>query len=234
MTVTVTVNQMVMRADTAQVSYTISNGSQSQDSLFMFIVDAPARVKTILRPQPDSDWMVDSLVHSNEPAAFWLDLSLVAPSAVTPTLTFESVGLPGVVTNWSIGHWPPKNCCDDDPAGSGEDVFVTRAIQSSTAGVQPWPTDRSTQALIARLRTLSQNVCASPLNWITNSTLCSQLVSDLDTAESFRAAGATSQLQSTMDHYKGLLGTSTAFATGVNSAAFWTLSVNADIIRNSV
>ena len=234
MTVTVTVNQIAMTGDTAQVSYTLSNGSQSQDSLFMFIVDAPARVKTIARPQPDSDWMVDSVVHSIEPAAFWLTASLLAPSAATPTLTFASVGLPGVVTNWSIGHWPPKTCCDDDPPGTGEDVFLTRAIQSSTAGVQPWPTDRSAQALIARLRTLSQNVCASPLNWITDSTLCSQLVSDLDAAENFRAAGATSQVQTTMDHYKSLLGTSTAFATGVNSAAFWMLSVNADIIRNSV
>ena len=234
MTVTVTVNQIVMTGDTAHVSYTLSNGSQSQDSVFMFIVDAPARVKTIPRPQPDSDWVVDTLVHSNEPAAFWLDVPLLAPSAVTPALTFESVGLPGVVTNWAIGHWPPKTCCDDDPPGSGEDVFLTRAIQSSTAGVQLWPTDRSTQALIARLRTLSQNVCASPLNWITDSTLCSQLVSDLDTAEGFRAAGATSQLQSTLDHYKSLLGTSASFAAGVNSAAFWMLSVNADIIRNSI
>lgn len=95
MTVTVTVNQIVMRGDTAQVSYTLSNGSPSQDSLFMFIVDAPARVKTIPRPQPDSEWIVDSLVHSNEPAAFWSDLRLLAPSAVTPALTFESVASRG-------------------------------------------------------------------------------------------------------------------------------------------
>jgi hypothetical protein len=158
MTVTISVTQIVMTGDTAQVSYTLSNSSQSQDSLFMFIVDAPARVKTIPRPQPDSDWIVDSLVHA----------------------------------------------------------------------------DRSIQALIARLRTLSQTVCAAPLNWITNATLCSQLISDLDAAEGFRATGATSQVQSTLDHYKSLLGTSTSFATGVNSAAYWMLSANADIIRNSV
>src|SRR5712671_4384561 len=230
-TLDVTVNSVVMRGDTAQVTYILYNRPQSQDSVFMFVVDAPARVRYISRPQPSSLWLVDSLIHVSEPAAFWSMLSYLAPSASTPSLQFESVGLPGVVTNWAIGKWPIKTCCDDDPPGSGENVLVTRSVQSKTVGVEPWPGDRSSQAMLSRLRTLTQNSCSTPLNWITDSSLCTQLIADIDAAESFRASGSGSQVQTTIDHYNGLLGTSAAFAPGVTSPAFWLLSSNAGIIR---
>jgi hypothetical protein len=69
------------------------------------------------------------------------------------------------------------------------------------------------------------------LNWITDSSLCAQLIADIDTAEGFRASGSGSQAQSTIDHYNSLLGTSASFAPGVTSAAFWLLSSNSEIIR---
>jgi hypothetical protein len=209
MTVDVRVDSVVLRGDTTRVTYVLSNQAQSQDSLVAFIVDAPARVSYIPRPQPDSVWMVDSVIHGNEPAAFWANLDLIPPSTSTVPILFESVGLPGIVTS---------------------------TVQGKTVGVDVWPVDRSAQALLARLRTLTQSSCASPLLWITDAALCGQLLSDVDAAEAYRASGASTQAQSTLDHYKTLLagpdpGT---FAPGVTSPAFWLLKSNADIVKGTL
>jgi hypothetical protein len=158
-------------------------------------------------------------------------LRYLPPSGTTPPLLYESVGLPGVVTEWAIGKWPFKTCCDDDPPSSYENIFVTRSVLGKTVGVEPWPVDRSAQALLARLRALTQNSCSTPLLWISDTNLCTQLLADLDAAESFRASGSASQAQSTLDHYNGLLGTSGALSPGVTSSAFWLLSANVGIIR---
>jgi hypothetical protein len=144
--------------------------------------------------------------------------------------------LPGIVDEWVQGHWPIPTCCDDDAPGVGEDVFLTRTISGKTVGVEPWPSDRSAQALLARLRTLTQTSCAGPLLWITDAGLCSQLVNDLDAAEAYRASSAYAQARTTMDQFSGRLngpdpGT---FATGVASSAFWLLKSNADIVRSAL
>jgi hypothetical protein len=233
MTVDVSLNAIILRGDTTRVTYVLSNRPESQDSLMVFMVDAPARVSYIPVPQPDTTWMVDSLIHESEPAALWGKLDLLAPAASSIPILFESVGLPGIVTTWSQGSFPIPDCCDDDLPGTGEDVFITRTVQGKTVGVEAWPVDRSAQALLARLRTLTQSTCASPLLWITSSTLCVQLLSDIDAVEGFRASGAFSQAQNTMDHYNGLLtgpdpGT---FASGVTSSAFWLLTSNANIVK---
>ena len=230
-TVDVNVTLVAMRGDTAQITYVLYNRPESQDSLFMFAVDAPARIKYIPRPQPDSLWLVDSLIHRHTPAAFWSMLSLLAPSGTTPPLLYESVGLPGVVTDWALGNWPLPNCCDDDPPSQSEDVLVTRTVQGKTVGVEQWPTDRSAQALLARLRTLTETACATPLQWITDSALCTQLVSDVDTAEAYRASDDNSHVQSTLVHYTSLVGTPGALTPGVTAQAYWLLASNADIIR---
>lgn len=233
LTVDVKVDSISLRGDTTRVSYVLSNRTQSQDSLFIFIVDAPARVSYVSRPQPDTVWMVDSLLRESQPAAFWSKLDLLAPSASTPLLFFDSPGLPGIVTTWVEGHWPISTCCDEDVPDSTQDVLVTRTVQGKTVGVEPWPADRSAQALLLRLRNLTQSICATPLSWITNAALCGTLLNDLDAAEGYRASGDATQAQASLDHYKSLLagpdpGT---FASGVNSAAFWMLRSNADIVK---
>lgn len=236
LTVAVQVNSIAMRGDTANVAYVLSNSATSQDSLFAFIVDAPARVKSIPRPQPDSIWMTDSLVHDTVPAAFWSKLDLLAPSSSTAPIFFEAIGLPGIVDERVQGHWPIPTCCDDDPPSASEDVFVTRTVQGKTVGVEPWPLDRSAKALLARLRILTQQSCTAPLNWITDSTLCTQLLTDLDAAETSRAAGANVLAKSSLDHYKALLtglppGT---FANGVTGQAYWLLTSNADVVKSTL
>lgn len=236
LTVAVQVNSIAVRGDTTNVAYVLSNSAGSQDSLFAFIVDAPARVSSIPRPQPDSSWMTDSLIHETVPAAFWSKLDLLAPSSSTAQIFFESVGIPGIVDKWVQGHWPIPTCCDDDPPDVGEDVFVTRTVQGKTAGVEPWPSDRSAQALLARLRTLTQTSCASPLLWISDGALCNQLVADLDAAEAYRALSAFAEARTTMDQFSSRLNGADpgTFAPGVTSPAFWLLKANADIVKTTL
>jgi hypothetical protein len=180
--------------------------------------------------------MTDSLIHENVPAAFWSKLDLLAPSSTTSPISFESVGLPGIVNEWVQGHWPIPTCCDDDPQGVGEDVFVTRTVQGKTVGVEPWPFDRSAQALLARLKSLAQTSCASPLLWITDGALCGQLVADLDAAEAYRASSAFAEARATIDQFSSRLNGADpgTFATGVTSPAFWLLKANAEIVKGTL
>jgi hypothetical protein len=235
LSVTVDISSIVMRGDTASVTYALSNAASSQDSMIVFIVDAPARVRSIVHPQPDSIWMADTVIHETTPAAFWAKFDLLGPSATASGLSFESIGLPGIVTHWVQGHFPLPECCDDGQAPA-EDVLVTRSVTGKTVGTDAWPIDRSAQALLARLRGLTQSACTTPLSWITDATLCTQLLNDLDAAETYRATGAYASASASVDHFESLLngpdpGT---FATGVSSSAFWLLKTNAEIVKGTL
>lgn len=233
--VAVDISSIVMRGDTASITYALSNAASSQDSMIVFIVDAPARVRSIVHPLPDSIWLADTLIHETIPAAFWAKFDLLGPSASASGLSFESIGLPGIVTDWVQGHFPLPECCDDDE-GAVEDVLVTRSVAGKTVGTEVWPLNRSAQALLARLRSLTQSTCTTPLSWITDSTLCTQLLTDLDAAEAYRASGASQSASASLDHFEGLLngpdpGT---FAPGVSSSAFWLLKTNAEIVKGAL
>jgi hypothetical protein len=155
----------------------------------------------------------------------------VAASTTTPVIHYEAVGVPGILAFWAGGYFPVPVGGDEaeTDSTSAPDPFVTQMITGQTVGVEPWPTDRSAQALLARLKTLSQTSCAAPLSWITDSTLCTQLTADLDQAETYRAAGQTSDAASTLNDYKSHLSTGSSNGT-VKSPAFWLLTANADIV----
>lgn len=235
LTVDVNVTSVFLQGDTTSVTYVLYNRPGSQDSLMMFAVDAPAHVSYISRPNPDSLWSADTLLYGAQPAATWGVLGLLAPAATTPSITFKSTGLPGILKTWTQGNWPIPTCCDDDPdPPPSENLLEMHSVTGKTVGIEPWPSNRSSQALLARLRSLTQTSCAPPLNWITDSTLCTQLLTDLDAAETSRAAGANVLAKTSLDHYKASLsglqpGT---FANGVTAQAYWLLRSNADIVKS--
>jgi hypothetical protein len=105
-------------------------------------------------------------------------------------------------------------------------------INGKTVGVERWPVDRTAKALIARLKTLTQTSCATPLTWITSSSLCTTLVGYLTQTETYRAAGNVTKAKSSMASYiKSLSGkTAGTYATGVTNPAYWLLKTNADIV----
>jgi len=232
MTVDVSVTSVTLRGDTTGVTYVLYNRPDSQDSLMMFAVDAPGHVTSITRP--DSLWSADTLLYDVQPVAVWGILGLLAPAATAPSIAFESLGLPGIATTWAQGKWPMPGCCDDDPPPPTEDdVLATHSVTGKTVGIDPWPSDRSVQGLLARLRGLTQSSCGSTLLWITDSSVCTQLLADIDAAESYRAAGAFSQASETLDQFVSLLGSSsTSFSPGVTSSAYWLLRPNVDVIKS--
>jgi hypothetical protein len=229
LTVDVTIKSLVLRGDTVGITYTVFNRATSRDSLFDFTVDAPAGVKIISQPLPDTSYMVLDSYHGR-PVADWGFLNLLIPSATSIPLYFESVGLPGIVTEWAGGDVPiVEESADTLP----DDRLAVNSVQGKTVGVNPWPVDRTSKALIARLRSLTQTSCASPLTWITSATLCTKLIGYLDQAESNRAAGKRTQAKAAMNNYITSLSGKTAgtFASGVTNPGYWLLKPNADIIN---
>jgi hypothetical protein len=229
LTVDVTVKSVAVRGDTVGVTYVIFSRATSLDSLFTFTVDAPAGVKSLPTPQPKTSYSVLGS-YRGRPVADWAFLDLLAPSATSIPLYFESVGPPGIVTTWFGKELPVlTERADTLP----DDRLANYSVQGKTVGVSPWPADRSSKALIARLRTLTQTTCAAPLTWITSSTLCTKLIGYLDQAETNRAAGKRPQAKSAMNSYISSLSgkTSGTFAAGVTNPGYWLLKPNADIIN---
>jgi hypothetical protein len=229
--VDITIASAIVRGDTVGITYQVYNRPTSQDSLAELLVDAPALVKQIAHPQPDSDFSVLGN-YQGRPMANWAFLALIGPAATSQPLYFESVGIPDTVTFWAGGDYPPP----DEEVGdtTPTDVIHYHSVPGTTVGVKSWPADRSPAALITRLRGLTQSACGASLQWITNSALCAQLLNDLDQAEAYRSNGQVSEAISTLDNYAALLsGGNGTYAAGVSSSAYWLLVTNANIIKSA-
>ncbi|HMJ17980.1 MAG TPA: hypothetical protein VK478_06265, partial [Gemmatimonadaceae bacterium] len=87
--VDVKVKSLVVQGDTIAVTYLLYNRPTSRDSLYTFTVDAPARVKSIFTPQPQTKYDADS-IYRGRSVADWAFLSLLPPGAVSVALTFQS------------------------------------------------------------------------------------------------------------------------------------------------
>jgi hypothetical protein len=234
LSVTIDVRSVSLRGDTVAVTSRLTNLLGSQESLQVYLADAPGGVIRIDAPAPTIQWDTSNNFRSR-PTAYWSSLHLVAPGATTPDLYYESIGVPGIVTYWAQGHFGAGDDEDQPDSSATPDILGTQMITGSTVGVTPWPVDRTPAALLARLRTLAQASCATPLVWITDSNLCTQIVADLDQAETYRANGQVTQAKSTIDVFITRLGgTGGAYASGVTSSGYWLLVPNATIIKDAL
>lgn len=226
------VDSVVLRGDTVGVFSKITNGASSQEALSSYYVDEPSGVVAIRRPtSPGTKWYPNNNFRSR-PMATWDVLGTqLAPGGTSPQLYFESIGLPGILPYWAGGKFALSTDEDLPDSVLVTDPLSTEMVSGKTVGVDPWPIDRSPAGLLSRLRTLTQSTCAAPLAWITDSNLCGQLLTDVDSADSYRAAGQTTQAKTTLSHFVSLLGSPGAYASGVKSSAFWLLRTNAEIIN---
>lgn len=220
---------VVTRGDTTGISTVVTNLSGSLESLVRFAIDAPAGVVTIATPSPEADWLTFPDFRSR-PMAFWGILALVAPGSATPPLYFESVGLPGILDYWAGGKYQLPSENDVSDSSVIPDPFVTAMISGKTVGVEPYPSDRSSQALLSRLYNLTQTVCGASSGWITDSSVCGDLTDHMTQAEVHRAAGQTTLAAASVDDFTALLTAGQASGT-VSPSAYWLLKVNAEIIR---
>jgi hypothetical protein len=151
------------------------------------------------------------------------------PGGVTPDLSFEAIGLPGISTFWAGGKF--KLPSDEDAAESEvDDPLANEMIHGLTVGVERAPTDGTPQALLKRLGNLTGLSCKAPTLWISDASLCTQLVSDLAGAEALSSRGQPAQAKEAVLHYISLLGDPRAAA--VNNSAYWLLKSNAEIINS--
>jgi len=227
--VDVQITSVARSSDTIGVSYVVSSLPSSSELLGRFAVDVPGGVLRITTPSPTDQWDTDTTFNGRS-LAHWVGGMIPAGSS-TPELHFDAVGIPAIVTYWVGGVFvfPSREEPDNSPE---TDPFVAEMINGKTVGVEPWPTDRTSHALIARLRLLTQTSCAAPLLWVNSADLCSQLVSNLDQAESFRAGGQSLDARNSLNAFISAISGSTpgAFAPGVNSLGYWLLKTNAEIV----
>ena len=167
----------IMRiADTMGVSYVVNVLAPSTEQFGRFSVDAPGGVLRIATPTPATDW-ASSTDFDGRPLAHWVG-GLISAGSSTPELHFDGVGLPGILTYWvGVFQLPSLEEPDSSPR---PDPLQAEMISGQTVGIEPWPVDRTAQALIARLRNLTQRTCTTPLFWISSSALCNDLLSQLD------------------------------------------------------
>jgi hypothetical protein len=219
-------------ADTTGVSYAVTNLPTSTAPLWLYFVDAPGGVLRIARYTGPLRWTTGTSFGSRARAGWMLLHDYLAAGATTPDLHFDAIGVPGILTYWAGGYFPVPVGGDEVETDSTTipDPFVVSMITGKTVGVEPWPSDRSAQALLARLRGLTQSSCSAPLNWITDPSLCGQLLADIDQAEVYRSNGQAPQAANSLVHYEGLISAGMTGGT-VTSAAYWLLRANAEIVR---
>ena len=232
-TADVTVNSLVVRGDTIGIGYVLVNRPQSQDSIATFTVDAPAGVIKIPRPEPITDWWVSSKYQGKD-VAHWAILGTLPPGATSIPLYFESVGLPGIVTDWVVGNFPVPEGEGDDT--TTQDELRDNAVTGKTVGVERFPPARTPLVLLARLRVLTDSSCTRPLLWISDPAICKQLLSDLDQARSNHTCGRTTRAKEALEHYHSLLSGSREGtpAHGVTSAAYVLLQANAENVHRTL
>lgn len=223
---------VLVTGDTTSISLVVTNRPISVEPLWTFVVDAPANVLRLSPSTGTLRWRSDPSFRGEGPVASWIFLyEYLTPGSSTPLLQFESVGLPGILAYWAGGYFPaPSGSDDPEPDTTAlPDPWVTEMITGKTIGVEPWPADRSAQVLLARLRTLTESTCSSALLWITDAGTCSELISDVNQAESFRSSGQMISARTTLAHFQTVL-LEGKVAGSVNSSAYWLLEANSNIV----
>jgi hypothetical protein len=227
------------RFDTTAVSYIITTQSGSSEALVRFSIDAPGGVVRILVPSPPPGWeglgsnWIGLTEFQGRSMAHWISADSFPAGVSTPELNYESVGVPGILSYWAGGGFTFPSLEEDTVPDTNP--LETEMVTGRTVGVEPWPVDRTPSSLLLRLRSLTQMSCAAPLFWITSATLCTQLLTYLDEAEAYRAAGQADQAKASLTTFAGALGSPPgAYASGVTNSAYWLLKPNADIIRGSL
>jgi len=226
-------DSVVVRGDTVGIRAIVRNLSTSVDSLLTYAIDVPGGVSKILKPDPAILWDAVTSV-SGRSAAAWTTGEVVAPGGATPELYFESVGLPTVQTFWAGGDYQYPSYDDGSTSDTVtvSDPLNKAMIQGKTVGVELWPSNRTAQALLARLRSLTTSACASPLLWITDGALCTALLADIDQAELKRANNQLTEARASLAHYISLLAGAQpgSPAAGVTASGYWLLRPNAEIV----
>lgn len=224
LSVEVEVASVDMHGDTVFVRYRLRNSSSSAERLRAFTVDAPTGVASIERPEPRDAWY-PLTSYRGRPVATWSALGdALPPGATSPELSFSARGLPGVVTAWIRGNFPPPLLGDSTVVAPSTDPLTVNSMPLHTVGVVPAPPASSLSALGARLLALADTSCGN-LHWITSVGICTSLRAKIDAAvhdlDRGQLAAAARTLRALLDELDAQNG------QHVSRAAYWLLHANA-------
>jgi hypothetical protein len=236
LTVSIRVGPVTMNGDTTHVQYVVTNSIQSQDSLFMFTVSAPAPVLNITEPGNRTQWSAGTVWGSRSVATWGALQSLVVPGDSTPPLQFSARGLPGIDTAWYGGNYPLQSTNEDNPDTTkyvnvpNVDPLAANNVQTKTVGVDLIAVGTTDSSLIIRLGSLRAQACS--LNWVTDATVCSSLQTKLDKATKDLHLGHNASAKTDLQGFNSLLTANHGPGTSnkVGDSAYWLLKVNADYL----
>ena len=250
LTVAVGVQRIQIRGDTAFVQYIVRNSPRSAEELWNFTVSAPSRPLRVVRPQAHERWTTEVSAQGLQVARWAVLGTHVAAGARTPTLEYSALGLPAMVTYWAGGYFPVPDYepVDEDTlrAVTPQQALAANAVVGQTVGVEPFPTDLSSENLLARLRALTDSACA--LGWIKERGACRELDEHLDQASRELQRGRREDAREHLREFIGDLRQRAGWRpeddveghgwredrderqAAVNSSAYWLLTVNADYL----
>jgi len=243
LTVDIDLGATSMRGDTTSVTYLVTNRATSAEQLFKLMVEAPAPVTWIQRPAPNEDWTTTKK-SVNRSVAGWAVLGdQMQPGGTSPPLSFEAVGLAGLVSAWVLGDFPPEPAPAPRP-DSVVDTLPERpipnlfegSVMSTTVGVAPFPSGMTTTTLITRLDSLTARTC-SDLAWISSASVCTALDGHLASASTAVAANDDGGARTALLAFISELDTGRFPPTGtptLSSSAYWLLRPNATYILGRI
>ena len=149
-----------------RIAYRVTNARQSSADLASFAVDAQPLATRMDGFGSGSD--VDVHVDSLASVARWRFLRPLTPGAVSPTLAFAGIGLPGVV------RYRAASTVTRDSSSAAASAATDSGF---TVGIVPFPADRSRGALGVRVVGLILESCAR--SWIDDRKVCDRLFETL-------------------------------------------------------
>jgi hypothetical protein len=159
-----------------RVSYVVANTPRSTDRLFEFAVRSPVPVWRLEVPGPGTQYLGATREGRDDVASWgWLD-DMPRPGESSPVLTYEAVGLPGIVPYRALRYFgarPARSGKPDEPQELRFDRAGAEYIIGKTVGVVPLPLDVRPPALASRLRRLVDESCE--LGWIGSVAICRSL-----------------------------------------------------------
>jgi hypothetical protein len=165
-----------LAGNVTRVSYVVANGAQSTDRLFEFAVRSPVPVWRLEVPTPRTHYRGATQEGSADVASWgWLD-DMPRPGESSPVLTYEAIGLPGVVPYRVLRYFGVRSARPADVDKLDELRFDKSGAEytvGKTVGVDSLPIDLRPSALANRLRRLADQACE--LSWVNSPAVCRTL-----------------------------------------------------------
>jgi hypothetical protein len=165
-----------LAGNVTRVSYVVANGVRSTDRLFEFAVRSPVPVWRLEVPTPRTQYHGATQEAGMDVASWgWLD-DMPQPGESSPVLTYEAIGLPGIVPYRALRYFGVRSARPADVQEPEELRFDKAGAEytvGKTVGVDSLPSDLRPRALANRLRRLVDEACG--LGWVNGPAVCRSL-----------------------------------------------------------